>query len=75
MFIITRIPLIIITEITATLETRSNQIGLLKGAGNISNFKVRFYNDIIVIKKSNDIDIITLNDKAAMLKTITLKIL
>ncbi len=67
-------PLTTTTETAVTPETRSNQIDPLKGAGNTLNLKVRFYNDIIVIKESNDIDIITLNDKTAMPETTTLEI-
>ncbi len=68
-------PLTVTAETTATPETRSNQINLLKNAGNTLNFKVRFYNDVIVIKESSDIDITTLNNKAAILGTTTLETL
>ncbi len=73
--ITTGTPLATTAETVATLETRLNQIDLSKGAGNTSDLKVQFYNDIIVIKESNDIDITTLNDKAAILETTTLKVL
>ncbi len=66
-------PLIATTETAATLGTRLNQIGLLKGIGSILGLKVRFYNNVIVIKESGDIDIIALNDKAVMLGTTTLE--
>ncbi len=68
-------PLAATAEIAATLETRSDQISPSKGAGNISSFKVRFYNNVIVIKESSDIDIIALNDKAAMSGVTTLEVL
>ncbi len=58
-------------ETTVTPGTRSDQINLSKGTGNTSSLKVRFYDDVIVIKESNDIDIIALNDKAAILRAIT----
>ena len=67
--------LIIMTETTATPGTRSDQIGPSKGAGNTSGLKVRFYNDVIVIKELDDIDIIVLNDKAAMSGVTTLEVL
>jgi len=67
--------LVATAETVATLETRLDQIGLSKGAGSTLNFKIRFYNDIIVIKESGDIDIIVLNDKVAMLGTTTLEVL
>jgi len=66
-------PLVAMAETAAIPGIRLNQIGLLKDAGNTLGFKVRFYNDIIVIKKSNDIDITALNDKAAISRVITLE--
>jgi len=72
-FIITGIPLAITAEITVTLRTRSNQINLSKNVGSILNFKIRFYNDVIVIKELNNIDITVLNDKTAMPGTTTLE--
>ncbi len=69
-----RTPLVVTAEIAATPGTRSDQIGLSKGVGSISNLKVRFYNDVIVIKESDDIDITALNDKAAILGATTLEI-
>ncbi len=74
-FIIIKTLLAITIETIAIPGTRSNQINLLKDIGNILNFKVRFYNDVIIIKKSDDIDIIVLNDKAAMLETTILETL
>ncbi len=68
-------PLAATAERTATPKTRSDQINLLKNAGNTSNLKVWFCNDVIVIKKSDDIDITVLNNKAAMPETTTLKTL
>ncbi len=67
--------LVATTETIVILGTRLNQISPLKNAENISNFKIQFYNDVIVIKELNDIDIITLNDKVAMLETTILEIL
>ena len=67
-------PLATTTETTVTPGTRLNQINPLKDIGNTLDFKVRFYNDIIVIKKSNNIDITTLNDKATIPETTTLEI-
>ncbi len=66
-------PLTITTETAVIPETRSNQINPSKDIGNTSNLKIRFYNDIIVIKKSNDINIIVLNNKAAMPGVTTLE--
>jgi len=71
--IIAGTPLIATIETTATLKIKSNQINPSKSAENILNLKVRFYNDVIVIKKSDDIDIITLNDKAVIPGTTTLE--
>ena len=68
-------PLIATAEIVTTLGTRLDQIGLLKGAGNILGFKIRFCNDVIIIKELDDIDITVLNDKAAMLRITTLEVL
>ncbi len=68
-------PLAATVETTAMPGTRSDQISLSKDAENISSLKVWFCNDIIVIKESSDIDIIALNDKAAMSGATTLKIL
>ncbi len=68
-------PLAATAETTVTPETRSDQINPLKGARNILNLKVRFYNDVIIIKESSDIDIIVLNDKAAMPGATTLETL
>ncbi len=79
--VITTIPittgtlLIVTIETTTMLETRSNQIDPLKNAENTSNFKIQFYNDVIVIKELGDIDIIILNDKTAIPEVITLEIL
>ncbi len=67
-------PLVVTTETTITPRMRSNQIDLSKDAGNTLSLKVRFYNDVIVIKESGDIDIIVLNDKATMLKATTLEV-
>ncbi len=68
-------PLTTTAETTAIPGTRSNQINPSKNTENTSSFKVRFYNDIIVIKESDDIDITALNDKITMPGTITLEIL
>ena len=68
-------PLVVTAETVVTPGTRLDQIGLLKGVGSISGFKVRFCNNIIVIKKSGDIDIMALNDKAAMPGVTTLEVL
>ena len=65
--------LIIMAETTVIPGTRSDQIGLLKSARNISSLKVRFYNDVIVIKKSSNIDITALNNKAAIPGVTTLE--
>jgi len=65
--------LVATAETTATPGTRSDQIGPSKNAGNTLSLKVRFYNNVIVIKKSNDINITALNDKAAILRATTLK--
>jgi len=62
-------------ETTATPGTRLDQIGLSKGTKSISSLKVRFYNDVIVIKKSNDIDITALNDKTTIPGATTLEAL
>ncbi len=81
MAVIAAIPVTAGTPLATTAETvvspgtRSDQIGLSKGTGSILGFKVRFYNDVIVIKESNDIDITALNDKAAILGTTTLEAL
>ncbi len=66
-------PLTTIAETIATPGSRSNQISPSKNAENTSNLKVRFYNDIIIIKKSNDIDITTLNNKTAIPEATTLE--
>ncbi len=66
--------LVATAETITTPETRLNQINLSKNAGNTSGFKVRFYNNVIVIKESDDIDIIALNDKATMLRATMLEI-
>ncbi len=60
-------------ETAATPRTRSDQIDPSKDAGNTSGLKVRFCDNVIVIKKSSDIDIIVLNDKTTMLRTTTLE--
>jgi len=74
MFITAGISLITTAETVAMPGTRLDQIGPSKDVKNISNFKVRFYNDIIVIKESGDIDITTLNNKAAIPGATTLKV-
>ncbi len=66
-------PLVTIAETAATPGTRSDQIGPSKGVENTLGFKIRFYNDVIVIKESNDIYIIALNNKAAIPGATTLK--
>ena len=68
-------PLVTTTETATTPGTRSDQISPLKNVENILSFKIRFYNDVIVIKKSGDIDITALNDKATMLGVTTLETL
>ncbi len=66
--------LIAIAETIATPEIRSDQIDPSKDARSTLNLKVRFYNDVIVIKKSDDIDITALNDKATISRITTLEI-
>ncbi len=75
MFVTAGTLLIATAETVVTPGTRLNQISLSKSVENTSSFKVRFYNDIIVIKKLNDIDIMVLNDKVTMPGVITLEIL
>ncbi len=67
--------LITTAKTTVTLGTRSDQIGLLKNAGSTLSLKVRFCNDVIVIKKLDDIDITALNNKVAMSEITILEIL
>ncbi len=73
--VIARTPLVITAEIVVIPGTRSDQIDPLKGAGSTSNLKVRFCDDVIVIKESNDIDITALNDKTTILEITMLETL
>ncbi len=79
--VIVAIPITAGTPLAATAETaaipgtRSDQIDPSKGTGSTSSLKVRFYNDVIVIKESSDIDITALNDKTTMPGTTTLEVL
>ncbi len=73
--IIAGTPLITTAETIVTSKTRLNQINPSKNAGNTLSFKVRFYNNIIVIKELDDIDITALNNKIAMPGTTILKTL
>ncbi len=79
--VITAIPITAGTPLAATAETtvipktRSNQINPSKGARNTSGLKVRFCNNVIVIKELSDIDITALNDKATMPGATTLETL
>ncbi len=81
MAVIVAMPVTAGTPLAATAETivtpgiRSDQIDPSKDAGSISSLKVRFYNDVIVIKESDDIDITALNDKAVMLEITMLEVL
>ncbi len=73
--ITTGTPLVAIAKIVVIPGTKSNQINPSKDTGNTLNLKVRFYNDIIVIKESDDINITALNNKAVISKATTLEIL
>ena len=65
-----------VSLLAATLELRSDQTGSLKGIKSTLGLKtVRFYNDIIIIRKLNDIEILDLNDKAVISRVATLKVL
>ncbi len=68
-------PLITTAKTVVMLGTKLNQIDPSKGVGSTLSFKVRFYNDVIIIKELGDIDITVLNDKATMSETITLETL
>jgi len=75
MLVMAGTPLAATAETAVTPGTRLDQISLSKGVGNTLGLKVRFYNNVIVIKESGDIDITALNDKATMPEATTLEVL